>query len=111
VAWVLTDRTADSVTSRVRVCPQPGWPGILEASVTHRVSEAGLEVVTRATNIGDRAIPFGYAAHRYLTVGEQRVDEVSVTVPAASYLEVDDRVRPAAVRPVEGTALDLPVLG
>ena len=32
VPWVLTDRTADSVANRVRVFPQPGWPGWLEAT-------------------------------------------------------------------------------
>ncbi len=74
--------------------------------MTHRVGENGLEVHVRASNIGDCDIPFGYAAHPYLTVGEELVDEVSITVPAASYLEVDERLLPAAVRPVEGTAMD-----
>jgi aldose 1-epimerase len=107
VPWVLTERTSDSVTSRVRIYPQPGWPGIVEASVTHRVGESGLEVQVQATNIGDRDIPFGYAAHPYLSVGEQLVDEVSVTVPAVSYLEVDDRLLPSAIVPVDGTPWDL----
>lgn len=107
IPWVLTEQTADSVTSRVRIYPQPGWPGIVEASVTHRVGESGLEVHVHATNIGDRDIPFGYAAHPYLTVGEELVDEVSVTVPAASYLEVDERLLPAAISSVDGTPLDL----
>jgi aldose 1-epimerase len=107
VPWVLTDRTADSVTSRVRIYPQPGWPGIVEATVTHRVSDTGLEVHVRATNLGTSDIPFGYAAHPYLSVGEQVVDEVSVTVPARSYLEVDERLLPAAIRPVSDTPWDL----
>ena len=37
VPWVLVDHTGDAVTQRVRVFPQPGWPGILEATVTHRL--------------------------------------------------------------------------
>ena len=113
--WVLTDHNPDSVTNRVRVFPQPGWPGWLEASITHRVSKEGLEVVVTATNIGDHDLPFGYGAHPFLTVGEATVDEVDLTVPAASYLEVDpDRLLPVRVSPVDGTPADLragPTLG
>ncbi|HZA03398.1 MAG TPA: aldose epimerase, partial [Propionibacteriaceae bacterium] len=57
---------------------------------------------------GDRDVPFGYAAHPYLTVGEETVDDVEVRVPAGSYLEVDpERMLPIRVSPVDGTALDL----
>src|SRR3712207_1943350 len=101
--WVLIDRTPDAVTNRVRVYPQPGWPGWLEASITHRVAEDGLTVTVEATNIGDGEVPFGYGAHPYLTVGESVVDEVSLTVPAAAYLEVDERMLPVRVSPVDGT--------
>ena len=108
VPWVLVDRTPDSVTNRVRVFPQPGWPGWLEATVTHAVSTGGLTVTMSATNIGDGDVPFGYAAHPYLTVGEETVDDVDVRVPAAAYLEVDpDRLLPIRVAPVDGTDLDL----
>ena len=41
-------------------------------------------------------MPFGYAAHPYLTVGEATVDEVDLRVPAASYLRVDDRLLPVS---------------
>ena len=115
VPWVVIDRTPDSVTNQVRVFPQPGWPGWLEATVTHAVSTEGLTVTMSATNIGDGDVPFGYAAHPYLTVGEETVDDVDVTVPAAAYLEVDpDRLLPIRVAPVDGTDLDLrdgPTLG
>ena len=108
VPWVLVDRTPDSVTNRVRVFPQPGWPGWLEATVTHAVSTEGLTVTMSATNIGDGDVPFGYAAHPYLTVGEETVDDVDVRVPAAAYLEVDpDRLLPIRVAPVDRTDLDL----
>ena len=107
VPWTLVERTEDSVTQLVRVYPQSGWPGILEATITHQVSDRGLQVSVRATNIGDVDFPFGYAAHPYLTVGETAVDEVSITLPAAAYLEVDDRLLPTRVSPVEGTENDL----
>jgi aldose 1-epimerase len=114
VPWLLADRTPDVVTNRVRVYPQPGWHGWLEASITHRVSEDGLTVTVQATNIGDREVPFGYGAHPYLTVGESIVDEISLTAPAGSYLEVDERLLPVRVSAVDGTDKDLrtgPTLG
>jgi aldose 1-epimerase len=106
VPWVLIDKQADAVTNRVRIYPQQGWPGVLEATITHRVSEDGLTVAVNATNIGDAEVPFGYGAHPYLTVGESTVDDVAITVPAESYLEVDDRLLPIKISPVDGTAYD-----
>ena len=112
--WVLVDKKPDAVTNRIRIHPQPGWPGTLEAMITHQVGADGLTVTVEATNIGAEELPFGYGAHPYLTVGEATVDEVAVTVPAASYLEVDDRLLPTKISPVDGTVYDLrrgPILG
>src|SRR4029450_5469632 len=80
--WVLVEKQTDTVTNRVRIHPQPGWPGTLEAMITHRLGEDGLTVTVEATNIGAGEVPFGYGAHPYLTVGEPKVDEVALTVPA-----------------------------
>jgi aldose 1-epimerase len=105
--WVLIEKQTDTVTNRVRIHPQPGWPGTLEAMITHRLGEDGLTVTVEATNIGAGEVPFGYGAHPYLTVGEPKVDEVALTVPAASYLEVDDRLLPTKISSVDGTVYDL----
>ena len=112
--WVLVDKRTDAVTNQARIHPQPGWPGTLETRITHRVAEDGLTVTVEATNVGESELPFGYGAHPYLTVGESTVDEVALTMPAASYLEVDDRLLPIRISPVDGTAYDLrngPLLG
>ena len=107
VPWVLVEQQADTVVNRVRIHPQPGWSGTLDATITHRVSADGLTVTVEATNLSDEELPFGYGAHPYLTVGESSVDEVALTVPAASYLEVDDRLLPARLSAVDGTVYDL----
>lgn len=109
VPWDLMDFTGDAVTQRVRVYPQTGWPGTLEGSLTHSLSPEGLEVKLTVTNIGDGPFPFGYAAHPYFTVGEQVVDDVVLRLPAARYLEVDDRLLPIEVRPVDGLEQDFRV--
>lgn len=107
VPWTLLERGNEHVTLQVRIYPQPGWPGIVEARLEHRLTEEGLEVGLEVTNLGTVAFPFGYGAHPYLTVGEDTVDEVGLTLPAASHLEVDERLLPVAVRPVDGSGLDL----
>lgn len=63
-----------------------------------------MEVVAR--NIGDRPLPYGYAAHPYLEFSGTMADELVVGVPFAEYLGVDDRMLPVSLEPVAG-ALDL----
>ena len=106
VVWDLMDFTGDAVTQRVRVYPQPGWPTALESTITHSLSPDGLEVKVTATNIGAAAVPFGYAAHPYFTVGEDVVDDIVLELPASQYLEVDDRLLPIELRSVEGLEQD-----
>jgi aldose 1-epimerase len=106
VPWRLLDHQDDAVTLQLVIYPQPGWPGTLQAQVTYRVDAAGVTVEVEAVNLGDNAIPFGYGAHPYLTVGERVVDEVLLEVPADRYLLVDDRLLPTELQSVNGTALD-----
>jgi aldose 1-epimerase len=106
VPWVLFDRHPDQVTLRLRIYTQPGWPGILEARITYTVGADGLTVDVTATNLGSSPLPYGYGAHPYLTVGEKVVDDVTLTIPAASYLAVDDRLLPTELLPVEKTSFD-----
>lgn len=107
VEWTLVEHAGDQVRQSVRIHPQPGWPGTIAATLTHRVDDSGLSVQVEATNIGSTPVPFGYAAHPYLTVGESRVDDIAVTVPAAQYLVVDDRLLPIELAPVTGRPEDL----
>jgi aldose 1-epimerase len=106
VAWDLMDFTGDAVTQRVRIYPQEGWPSTLEASITHSLGPNGLLVTVSATNIGAEAVPFGYAAHPYFTVGENVVDDIVLQLPAASYLTVDERLLPVELKSVDGSDED-----
>jgi len=102
----LVAHTGNRVEQHLRLFPQTGWSGILDLSVVHSIGDDGLTVEVTATNVGPTAAPFGYAAHPYLTVGERRVDEVSLTIPAADYLEVDERLLPVAITSVDGRDYD-----
>jgi aldose 1-epimerase len=105
--WELVQHTEDTVTQRIVVFPQKGWDSTLLATISHQVSDRGLTVTVEAQNIGDRAVPFGYAAHPYFTVGEQTVDQIEISAPAGKYLEVDDRLLPIELRSVDGLPQDL----
>ena len=107
VPWRLVAHTADRVEQLVRVYPQSGWPGAIEATIVHTVGDDGVVTELTVTNIGSGPVPFGYAAHPYLTVGEDTVDDVVISVPAERYLAVDDRLLPLDLILVEGRDEDL----
>lgn len=107
VPWTVVEHEASRVELELTIFTQPGWPGVLHARLEYALTDDGLHVTLEATNAGGTEVPFGYGAHPYLTVGEERLEEVEVTLPAASRLEVDDRMLPVAVSPVEGSGLDL----
>lgn len=105
--WRLTGRTDSSLTVSHRLFPQPGWDWHLESTTTYAVAPDGLTVTTEVTNVGGETAPFGYGVHPYVSVGDAAMADVGLTVPAASYVEVDDRLLPLRTSPVEGTAYDL----
>lgn len=100
--WRLVSSSPDRVEQALRLFPQTGWSGILDLTVAHALGAYGLTVEVTATNVGTTTAPFGYAAHPYLTLGEARVDDVALTLPANRHLEVDDRLLPIRIAPVDG---------
>ena len=93
VPWRLVAHAADRVEQLVRVYPQSGWPGAIEATIVHTVGDDGVVTELTVANIGSGPVPFGYAAHPYLTVGEDTVDDVVISVPGRA---LPGRRRPAA---------------
>jgi aldose 1-epimerase len=104
--WSVHAQTQDAITLVCRLHPQQGWEWTLDLLVTYALTDEGLTVTPRAANVGTSAAPFGFGAHPYLTVGEDRVDEVRLVIPAGSLLEVDDRLLPRGTAPVDGTDRD-----
>jgi len=108
-SWSLLDeaeQTRDSVTLVCRLRPQQGWEWSLDLSVTYVLTDQGLTVTPRARNVGTDPAPFGFGAHPFLSVGEDRVDEVLLGIPADSVLDVDDRLLPLGVASVTDSERD-----
>lgn len=104
--WELVELEDDMVTVGYRLHPQPGWDHFLDLRTTYVLDDSGLIVTTAARNVGPSAAPFGYGAHPYLAIGEALLPDVELSIPADSWLEVDERLLPHATHPVEGTDLD-----
>jgi aldose 1-epimerase len=100
--WDVVAHEANRVTHAYRLFPQTGWSAILDLEITHTVQGNALTVDVRATNVGTGPAPYGYACHPYLTVGEERVDDVSLLIPASRCLQVDDRMLPVEIVDVDG---------
>jgi aldose 1-epimerase len=99
--------TGDSVTLAALVAPQHGWPFLLDTWVRYEARPDGLTVTHGVTNLGDRRAPYAVGTHPFGRIGDHPVEELRLTVAAATYFDVDDRLNPIAERPVDGTRFDL----
>ncbi|MEW1954667.1 aldose 1-epimerase family protein [Terrabacter sp. NPDC080008] len=104
--WELVELEDDRVTVGYRLHPQPGWDHFLDLRTTYLLDDSGLVVTAAARNVGPTAAPFGYGAHPYLAIGDTQLPDVELHVPAATWVEVDDRLLPAATHPVDGQPCD-----
>lgn len=104
--WTAQQVTEASVTMAYRLHPQPGWPGLLDLWLTYELGDGGLTVTIKAENLGQSEAPFGVGFHPYLSLGAGSVDEMTVRIPATHRLEADERGRPVARHPVDGTSFD-----
>ena len=106
VNWTAAAQEPDRVVMELTLHPQPGYPFTLALSVEYRLGPGGLSVATTAANRGDRPCPYGAGAHPYLTVGTETVDDALLEVPAATWVEADDRGIPTGSAPVDGSPYD-----
>lgn len=105
--YAVTDRTEDAVTLSATVFPQHGYPFHLLTSVRYQLTDDGLRVTHGIHNASADPAPVAIGAHPYLCLGDVPVEELTLTIAAATYFEVDETSIPVAERSVEGTELDL----
>jgi aldose 1-epimerase len=107
-SWTAAGHDARSVLLRSAPHGQQGYPFCLEIEAGYRLDPStGLQVTVTARNRGRHAAPYGTGSHPYLTVRTPSVDECQLTLPAQSWLPMDDRGIPSGPpEPVEGTPYD-----
>jgi aldose 1-epimerase len=106
-AYGVADRRAEALTLTATIYPQHGYPFTIDTAITYALTDSGLAVTHRLTNVGAEAAPFGVGAHPYLRVGLHPVGDLLITVSGTEYSRVDERLIPVAIEPVDGTANDL----
>ncbi len=107
-AWNVVRHDASAVRLRSAPHGYQGYPFSVEIEAEYRLDPGdGLQVSITATNRGSHAAPYGTGCHPYLTVRTPSVDECELTLPAQSWLPMDDRGIPSgSPEPVEGTDYD-----
>ena len=106
--WELVRHEPDLVEVRYRLHPQPGWPWHLDLGLVYHLTDDGLVVTASAINPGGERVPFGFGGHPYVATGGVDPAQISVTIPARTYLVVDgERLLPQRVADVGGTPEDL----
>jgi aldose 1-epimerase len=107
-SWSVAEETASRVRMEYRLYPQPGWPWILDLTVTYTLGRDGLEVRTTAENLpgGPGPCPFGAGWHPYLSAFGGVVDDAELTFGAATAYIADERGLPVRTASVAGSELD-----
>jgi aldose 1-epimerase len=107
-SWTAVRQDASAV--RLRRAPHgvQGYPFSLEIEAEYRLDAGtGLQVTVAARNRGSHAAPYGTGSHPYLTVRTPSIDGCELTLPADSWLPLDDRGIPSGPpESVGGTAFD-----
>lgn len=109
VRWAIWDvraQTADSVTLGYRLCPQDGYPFLVDFEIVYAVGAAGLRADLTATNMGTAAAPYGFATHPYLRVAEHHIDDCLLQLSAKNVLLTDILLMPTELIGVSGTQYD-----
>jgi aldose 1-epimerase len=104
-AWLdfaAVDVAPDAVTLSATVEPQAGYPFRVEVVVRYRLDADGLHTTVTGTNVGADVAPFGAAPHPYLVAPGGPLDGWTLSLPAATVLEVTpDRLIPTVLAPVD----------
>ena len=104
--WDAAELAEDRVVMAARIYPMPGYPFVLDVTVTYALSDAGLTVTTAATNLSDRACPYATGQHPYLSAGRGLIDDATLQLDAGVRILTDERQLPAGSEPVAGTDFD-----
>jgi aldose 1-epimerase len=105
-SWRATRILPTRVELGLTLHPVPGYPHCLQLATSYELTSEGLTVDTTATNVGVADAPYAYGAHPYIRVSGGLIDDAVLTVPAATYLPVDETLIPLLPEPVAGTDFD-----
>lgn len=109
--WKTSRADSHSAQFEVRLDAQTfgprGYPFSLDLQVTYRLTREALDCAFAVHNLGNRPAPVGVGFHPYFTASSPPIDDVELRIPAAGFLEFNDRLAPTGViHAVDGTEWD-----
>ena len=104
--WSVRQLQSHRVTVGHTLHPQPGYPFLLDISITYELSESGLRVEFLIGNEGEDVAPVGAGQHPYLLPPGGSLDESVLQLPAETWLETDERQIPTGEASVADTEYD-----
>jgi aldose 1-epimerase len=104
--WEAVEVLPDRIVLRSAVFPQDGYPFAIDLLAEYALDARGLTGRLTATNVGPSPAPYGCCPHPYLVAGTSSLDDRELTVPAATRLEVDERLIPVGSRPLDEVDCD-----
>ncbi|MGI8882322.1 MAG: aldose 1-epimerase family protein [Jatrophihabitans sp.] len=105
--WHAAEHQDDRVVMAATLFPLEGYPFALDVRIDYHLDDAGLTVVTTATNVGEQPGPYGCGQHPYLAAGAGLIDDCTLHLEADTRILTDpDRELPIGVERVDGTPYD-----
>lgn len=104
--FALVDRTPASVLLEHALVGTAGYPFPLLIQAKYSLSERGLSARLEVVNMGERSAPVGLGVHPYLAA-PNGVDELIITLPAATLLQTDELWQETGRIPVQQAGVDL----
>lgn len=106
VPWDLESRTLASAAFTLRFGGAPGYPFPLTLRLEYSLDANGLQVDCAITNSGSHDAPVAMGFHPYFTVGSDRIDSDTLTLPFSHVLEFERLIPTGRVLPVAEAGLD-----
>ncbi len=92
-AFDLIDLSSDDSSARATlattIAPEPGYPFSIALELTFSLDQRGLDLNVGMRNLGTQAAPCFFGWHAYFRVGESRLDEWKLTIPARRTVRTD----------------------
>lgn len=104
--WVLAEQSTSHARFTLDFMGAPGYPFALALELLYTLSGTGLRCDFAITNQSERDAPVAAGFHPYFTVGSERVNDDTLTLPFAEVLEMERFIPTGTVFSVEEAALD-----
>jgi aldose 1-epimerase len=102
-SYALVDEEEFSVTLEAVIFPQHGYPFLARHRVRYEIdADLALRVSQTLFNDSQAKAPFVLGAHPYLRLGDTAMEELVLTVQAATRLVADERLIPRSSAPADG---------